>query len=206
VLTERPKAAGRVFALTSVEATQSGNLILDKCLLSDHSLLVLFDSRATHSFISKECVSRLGLVVRDLGCELTVSTLASGLVSTNLVFVGCSIEVEGHRFKVNLICLSLEGLDVILRMDWLSNNHVIIDCRWRSVIFPEADGLTLISTREALKEEAEGASCFMIIVQLEKKSTFDLIRSIPVMDEYANVFSDEVPRLPQSWASVDGPI
>ena len=117
VLTDRPKVVGRVFALTSTEATQSGNLILDQCLLFDNSVLVLFDLGATHSFISQECVSRLGLVARDLGCELAVSTPASGQVSTNLVCISCSIEVAGHRFKVNLICLPLEGLDVILRVD-----------------------------------------------------------------------------------------
>jgi len=141
--------------------------------LFDNNVLVLFDLGATHSFISQEYVSRLGLVARDLGCELAVSTPASKQVSTNLVYVGCSIEMAGHRFKVNLICLPLKGLDVILGMDWLSNYHVIIDCRRRNVVFPEADGLTLISTHEVRQEEADGSSCFMIIVQSENKSTLD---------------------------------
>jgi len=140
VIADRPRAAGRVFALTSIEATKSGNLILDRCLLFDNHVLVLFDSRATHSFISQECVSRLGLVVQDLGYKLAVSTPASGEGYTNLVCTECPIEVAGHRFKVNLVCLPLEGLDVILCMDWLSDNHVIMDCRRHSVVFPEADG------------------------------------------------------------------
>jgi len=164
VLADQPRDAGRVFAMTSTDATQSGKLILDWCLLFDHSMLVLFDSGATHSFVSEECVSRLELVVHDLGCELMVSTPASGQVSTNLVCARCSIEVVGRRFKVNLICLPLEGLDLILEMDWLSNNHVIIDCRWRSVVFLEADGLSLISTHEAIQEEVDRALCYMLVV------------------------------------------
>jgi len=103
--------------MTSTEATQSGSLILDFCLLLGNRVLVLFDSGASHSFISHECVKRLGLSTRDLGCKLIVSTPASGQVSTNFVCVGCSIEVEGKRFKINLVCLPLEGLDVILGMD-----------------------------------------------------------------------------------------
>jgi len=99
---------------------------------------------------------------------------------------------------VNLVCLSLESLDVILGMDWLSDNHIIIDCRRCSVVFPEADGLSLISTREAIQEEADGASCYTVVVQSEKKSTVDLIKSISVVDEYADVFPNEVPRLPPS--------
>ena len=55
------------------------------------------------------------------------------------------MEVAGRRFKVNFICLPMEGLDVILAMDWLSVNHIVIDCRRRSVIFPETMGLELIS-------------------------------------------------------------
>jgi len=139
--TERARAAGRVFALTTTEATQSGNLILEPCILFGNVVLVLFDSGATHSFISDVCVGRLQLVTHDLGCELLVSTPSSGQVATSSVCVRCSMEVVGRRFKVNLVCLPLEGLDVILGMDWLSNNHVIIDCGRRSLVFLEHEGL-----------------------------------------------------------------
>jgi len=56
-------------------------------------------------------------VIRELGCELIVATPTSGQVSTNSVCVGYPTKVAGRRFKVNLICLSMEGLDVILGMD-----------------------------------------------------------------------------------------
>jgi len=125
---ERARAAERVFAMTSTEATQSSNLILEPCLLLGHSVLVLFDSGATHSFISNACVGRLSLEKHYLGYELLVLTLSSGQVATSSVYVGCSMEVAGRRFKVNLVCLPLEGLNVILGMDWLSNNHIMIDC------------------------------------------------------------------------------
>jgi len=39
-----------------------------------------------------------------------------------------------------------------------------------------------------LKEIKVGATCYMIVAQGEKKSTIEQIRSIPVVDEYANVF------------------
>jgi len=114
---ERARATGRVFALTTTEATQSGNLILEPCVLFGNLVLVLFDSGATHSFISNVCVGRLQLVTRDLGCELLVSTPSSSQVATSSICIGCSMEVAGRRFKVNLVCLPLEGLDVILGMD-----------------------------------------------------------------------------------------
>jgi len=80
-------------------------------------VLVLFHSRATHSFISDACVVKLCLEKCDLDCELLVSTSSSGQVTTSSVCVGCSIKVAGRRYKVNLVCLPLKGLDVILGMD-----------------------------------------------------------------------------------------
>jgi len=84
------------------------------CLLCNQEVVLLFDSGATHSFVSNECVKRFGLVMRELGCELIIATPASGEVSTTFVCVGCPMEVADRRFKVNLICLPMEGIDVIL--------------------------------------------------------------------------------------------
>jgi len=75
---------------------------------------VLFDSGATHSFLSNECVRRLGLTMQELGCELLVTTPASGDVSTTSMCVGCPMEVSGRRFTLNHICLPMEGLEMIL--------------------------------------------------------------------------------------------
>jgi len=108
------------------------------------------------------------------------------------------MEVAGCKFKLNLICLPIEGLDVILRMDWLSSNHVLIDCGRRRVVFPDTVGLELISSNQVAKEIEAGATCYMIVAHAEKMSTAEKINRVPVVDEYANVFSDEIPELPPS--------
>jgi len=46
-----------------------------------------------------------------------------------------------------------------------------------------------------MKEVEDGATCFMIVAQRKKKNTAEQIRSIPVVDEYADVFPDEIPEL-----------
>ncbi|XP_014496196.1 uncharacterized protein LOC106757873 [Vigna radiata var. radiata] len=62
----RPQATGRVYVLTRAEATNSGDLIFCHCLLNGKSCCVLFDSGATHSFVSKSCAEESGLSVREL--------------------------------------------------------------------------------------------------------------------------------------------
>jgi len=123
----RPRATGRVFAMTGAEAAGSDGLIQGTCFIAGRGLKVLFDSGATYSFVSHLCVDELGLEVRELHFELLVSTPASGIVSTSVVCAECPVVVEGCRFKVNLICLPLLGLDVILGMDWLATNHILTD-------------------------------------------------------------------------------
>jgi len=113
----RPQVVGRVYAMTGVEADRSGNLIIGSCVIASRSLCVLYDSRATHSFVSESIVMELGLPVRELLYDLVVSTPAFGMVRTSTLCARCLIEVEGHKYRVNLICLPLEGLDVILGMD-----------------------------------------------------------------------------------------
>ena len=161
-------------------------------------MVVLYDSGATHSFVSNECVRRLGLVMHELGCELIVAIPASGEVSTSFVCVGCPMEVAGRIFKVNLICLPMEGLDVILGMDWLSSNHEMIDCGRRRVVFPETAGLELVSSNQAVKEIEDEATSFMIVAHAEKLSTVERISRIHVVEEYADVFPDEILELPPS--------
>ena len=49
-----------------------------------------------------------------------------------------------------------------------------------------------------MKEIEVGATCFMIVAHAKKMSTAKKISRIPVVDEYANVFLDEIPELPPS--------
>jgi len=93
--------------MTGAEANGSGNLVMGCCLIAGVSCCVLYDSGATHSFVSDSCVKRLGLPVCELQCKLAVSTPASGLVTTSSLCARCPVEVEGRRYKVNLICLPL---------------------------------------------------------------------------------------------------
>ena len=43
----------------------------------------------------------------------------------------CDVEIGGHHFYADLIPFKLGEFDVILGMDWLSENNAQIDCKNR---------------------------------------------------------------------------
>ncbi|XP_047147122.1 uncharacterized protein LOC124819611, partial [Vigna umbellata] len=166
----RAQAVRRVYAITGAEAASSGTLIASTCLVYGRSCCVLYDLGATHSFISKACVGKLGLEVREMQFDLVVSTPAAGEVRTSTMCVRCPIEVEGSKFKVNLICLPLQGLEVILGMDWLATNRILIDCGKKELVFPDEEEEELSVMLGQLKEDImEGASCFLIMTHEDQE-------------------------------------
>ncbi|XP_027351201.1 uncharacterized protein LOC113862310 [Abrus precatorius] len=74
---------GRVFAMSEAKASQSKELIRGKCIIKGILLDVLFESSATHSFISVDCVKSLNLYVMELSCNVVVTTPTSKPVVTS---------------------------------------------------------------------------------------------------------------------------
>uniref|UniRef100_A0A151UGT0 Transposon Ty3-I Gag-Pol polyprotein n=1 Tax=Cajanus cajan TaxID=3821 RepID=A0A151UGT0_CAJCA len=156
----KPRATGRVFSLSGAEANQSEDLIQGMCFINGTPLIVLYDSGATHSFISHACMSKLKLPISSLSFELIVEKPTSGSVSISDVCLKCPLSIDGRNFMVDLICLPLSQLDVILGMDWLSSNHVLLNCADKSIIFGEPiekvskDYLTTNQVTTSLQEDA----------------------------------------------------
>jgi len=49
-----------------------------------------------------------------------------------------------------------------------------------------------------VKEIEDGATCFMIVANAKKLSTAERISRITMVEEYADVFPNEIPELPPS--------
>uniref|UniRef100_A0A151UFW2 CCHC-type domain-containing protein n=1 Tax=Cajanus cajan TaxID=3821 RepID=A0A151UFW2_CAJCA len=145
---ERPKNVGRVFTLSGVEAARSENLIQGTCFIAETPFVVLFDSGATHSFISVSCVQKLNFPVSLLDFDLVVETPTNGPVTTSLVCLKCPLTVSDKQFLVDLICLPLSQLDVILGMDWLSSHHVLLNCYEKSISFGECKSMEFLSAAD----------------------------------------------------------
>ena len=70
-----------MFTLNMEEAEQDENVVTGTFSLSCGLVTVLLDTSATHSFISHNCVNRLGLLIEPLLIRLDVVT-SLGINST----------------------------------------------------------------------------------------------------------------------------
>src|ERR1044072_4711969 len=193
-----PVAAGRVYLMEGEEATgeaQIGGLIQGECNIAGKLLTTLFDSGATHSFISIKCAERLNLPVSELTFDLIVTTPAAKTLTANSACLLVPILMQDITFLANLICLSLENMDVILGMDWLSRHHVLLDCTLKRVIFLDENISRFLETHRLGVTLREGTPEFLMLANLEAKNESD-VRSIPVVQEFEDVFPKDVPALP----------
>jgi hypothetical protein len=101
-------------------------------LVNSTPVVVLLDSGALHSFISKEFPEHYHIPSKTMHNPLIVQS--PGLENrAELECEGVKQENGGEDFWATLVVLESTRLDVILDMDWLSKNEAIIDFSRRSV-------------------------------------------------------------------------
>ena len=83
--------------------------------------VILFDSGASHSFISSNFGARVGLDFCHTKGSFMIST-PGGKVASNQIVRSAPLRRGSKTIPTNLILLPLEGMDVILGMDWM-NRH-----------------------------------------------------------------------------------
>ena len=114
----------------------------DTFLVNSFPARKLFDSGASHSFISQTFKHRLHLIYDTLDIPLSVATPLGDLSILELVCRGCVISLNNVQLRVDLIILLMSEFDVIPGMDWLSSYHVKINCFAKIVclrVFREAE-------------------------------------------------------------------
>jgi hypothetical protein len=98
------------------EAQEAPGVVISMFLINDTSIVMLFDSGASHSFISVTYVGKHNLPLALLWCQMIVSS-PGGDMPTRQLCPKVNLEIRGVGFVTNLIILESKGIDVILGMD-----------------------------------------------------------------------------------------
>ena len=75
---------------------------------------------------------------------LAIDIPAGRTVEVKYVFPACVVEIDSRVYPVNLIELDVLDFDVVLGMDWLSENYASIDCRNKCVGFKMNESIDFI--------------------------------------------------------------
>jgi hypothetical protein len=173
---------GRVNHMTSEEAQQAMDVVLGVFLTSSHPATILFDSRASHSFISSSFVAKHSLPIATMKHTMIVSS-PGGEMRTKHICPAVNISIRGVDFPSNLILLDSKGIDIILGMDWLSKYDGVIQCARKTVKLTKKDG-TSVEFVAMIRSDSDGKLNHTKATALE---------DIRVVQDYPDVFPEELP-------------
>ncbi|XP_048133445.1 uncharacterized protein LOC125314643 [Rhodamnia argentea] len=135
----RPRAQGRVFAITRDEAKDSPT-VTSTVLLQNSVAYALFDPGATHSFVADQFVRLSRLIVVPLDVVVKVSTPLKDSVIAAVGCPSCRLVVDGHESEIDPIVLEMYDFDLIVGMGWLTKQRATMDCYRTAIQFRPLDG------------------------------------------------------------------
>jgi hypothetical protein len=181
---------GKVNHVAVEEAQEALDVVIGTFFINDTSAVVLFDSGASHSFISATYVEKHNLPIALLRCQMIVSSLGGNMPARQLC-PKVNLKIRGVDFVANLIVLELKGIDVIHGMDWMGKHKVFIDYAKKSVKLTTPDGKELEFITEPVVI-AKGVANRVKVNQLDASQGSEVL----VVNEFPDVFPEELPGMP----------
>ena len=176
---------GRLNFTTMVDLPEGAPVLTGTFSIRGHPVTVLFDSGASHSFINVKTMNNLGLKWCHTNQAYMIAT-PGGRVASHHVAMRVPLEIVSKTIPTNLVTLSIEGVDVILGMNWLSQHKVILDISERMI---EINSPIVGTSILYLPSKGYKGSCAFAAITTQ-------LEDIPVVCEYMDVFPDDLPGMP----------
>ncbi|XP_047309910.1 uncharacterized protein LOC124913365 [Impatiens glandulifera] len=90
---------------------------------------VVSDTRATHSFVASNYVTKWNLEFESAHRNYSVMLPSGESLHSSQVVEGDIVCIGGRKLYASLIIVGIKGYDVILGMDWLLRHYATINCR-----------------------------------------------------------------------------
>jgi hypothetical protein len=176
---------GRVNLTTLSKLPEGTPIMTGTFSINHHPVIVLFYSGATHSFISKDCGTKVGLDIYSINEAYRIVT-PGGKILSNQICRMVPIQLGSHPIKIDLLVIDLKGMDVLLGVNWMTQNHVSLDISSRTVEinFPEHEPTVLY-----LPQREYTNSCTYAVTGIK-------LKDIPIVCEYPDVFPEDLPGMP----------
>ncbi|KAJ9553199.1 hypothetical protein OSB04_017244 [Centaurea solstitialis] len=129
---------------------------------------------ATWSFVSSAFCKDFRLERGKLASPLAIDIAAEEVRVCEDVYRGCTIVIHGVPFSIDLIPTPMNGIDVIVGVDWMFRNHG--------------------TARRWLQRGCTGYLAYAVTSQAEDRKL--TIADVPVVSEFPDVFLEDLPGIP----------
>jgi hypothetical protein len=170
---------GRTNFTTIKEIPPSEEALAGMFFLFEHPIIILFDSGASHDFMSLACAQKAKLTLWATNAPYSISNPGGQVIADRMVHK-IPLKLDGRAFPTSLIILEGQGIDVILGMNWMKLHKAMLDIFARLVHLdsPNFGKISLQLPHVACLQ----ASIYTIITKC--------LDEIPVVHEYPDVFPD----------------
>ncbi|KAJ9543217.1 hypothetical protein OSB04_022924 [Centaurea solstitialis] len=205
-----PITRGRAFQMTAEEAQAAPDVITGIFPVNSKHALVLFDTGATWSYVSHRFCKDFQIELGKLDRPVTIDVAAEKVHVVERVYRGCTIDIFGVQFSINLIPIPMNGIDVVVGIDWMFPNRATTDVAGQLVRIQNPSGGELIvygkgrrmhtlfcSVAKARKYFQRGGSGFLAYAMADQTEERKLtVAEVPIVSEYPDVFPEDLPGLP----------
>ncbi|XP_073294478.1 uncharacterized protein [Primulina huaijiensis] len=206
---DKGKFQGKIFTMTKEGANPDSSVISGNILISGKEALTLTDTGGTHSFMSEVFMLSLSCEPTIMPLQFTIMLPSGDEICPTSILTACPVQMGTRLLYADFIVIPMVAFDVILGMDWLSAYRAVIDCVGKTVKFVIDDhennaivGLgssistPIISCLQAIKLLNKGCTSFLALVSDVNRDSNVPLQNIEVVQEYPDVFADDVPGLP----------
>lgn len=133
----------RLTHVSADEAEEDPSVLMGTLYINSILATVLFDSGASHTFISQEFARNHDIPFETMPSPLEITTPGSHW-QTIWITPEVIISIGPVWFPTSLIALKSTDIDIILGMDWLVKHKAVIDCAARSVVLTNLSGKSVL--------------------------------------------------------------
>ncbi|GJY70172.1 reverse transcriptase domain-containing protein [Tanacetum coccineum] len=182
------RARGRACNMNDVDALQDPNVVTGTYSLNNLYVAVLFDFGADFSFISTKFVPLLNVKPSITNPGYVIEVANGKKEEVDRIFRGCRLELRDSMFLIDLIPLGQGSFDVIVGMDWLSNQKAVIVCHEKIVRIPvEGDKVLCVQGEHNVGKTK---------TLMRTKANELTLRDILIIRDFEDIFLDDLSGLP----------
>ncbi|GKD48470.1 putative nucleotidyltransferase, ribonuclease H [Tanacetum coccineum] len=171
-------------------AVKDNNVVNCTFLINNVYASVLFDAGADRSFVSYAFSKYIDIHPTTLDTNYSVELADGKSLTTNTILRGCTLNLQNHLFKIDLLLIELGSFNVIIGMDWMAEHRAEVVCYEKYIRVPYGNDMLIIQgKRSGVKNESRSE-------EEETEIPERLIEDVPIVKKFSEVFPEDLPGLP----------